>query len=407
MNTQTDAQKIMADEFSYCAHNYDSLEVVLAKGKGVWLWDVQGHKYMDMTSAYSAVAHGHSHPKIVQTLIEQAQTLSLTSRVFHTDKLAPFVKKLCEMSGMDMALLMNTGTEAVETAIKAARLWGYQVKGIPKDRAEIIVAKNNFHGRTITVIGFSSDAHYRDGFGPFTPGFVSVDFGDIEAIKKAITPNTCAILIEPIQGEAGIYIPPDGYLKGCTDIAAQNNILCIFDEIQSGLGRTGKLFAHFYDGAKPDAIIVGKALGGGLLPVSALVGKRALMELFTPGSHGSTFGGNPLACSIGLAALEVLESEGLVQNSEKLGTYFLEQLQKIKAMYPGFIKVLRGRGLWIAMEIDPSTIKARTVCEAFLKQGILAKEVHNTIIRFSPPLIITRQELDWALDKIHAAFKTL
>lgn len=407
MNNQTDAQKIMADEFSYCAHNYDSLEVVLTKGKGVWLWDVQGNKYMDMTSAYSAVAHGHSHPKLVQALIEQAQMLALTSRVFHTDRLAPFVKKLCEMCQLDMALLMNTGTEAVETAIKAARLWGYRVKNIPQDRAEIIVAKNNFHGRTITVIGFSSDEHYKAGFGPFTPGFVAVDFGDVQALKQAITPNTCAILIEPIQGEAGVNIPPSGYLKACADIAAQHNILCIFDEIQSGLGRTGKLFAYQYETVKPDAIIVGKALGGGLLPVSAFVGKRAIMELFTPGSHGSTFGGNPLACTVGLRALEVLESEGLVQNSEKLGAYFLEQLQKIQKMYSSFIKALRGKGLWIAMEIDPSKISARTMCEAFLKQGILVKEVHGTIIRFSPPLVITREELDWALDRIHAAFKIL
>lgn len=407
MNKQTDAQKIMADELMYAAHNYDSLEVVLTKGKGVWLWDVEGRKYMDMTSAYSAVAHGHCHPKLVQALTEQAQTLTLTSRVFYTDRFAPFVKKLCEMCQLDMALVMNTGTEAVETAIKAARLWGYRVKHIPQNQAEIIVAKNNFHGRTVTVVGFSSDEHYKADFGPFTPGFVAVDFGDIQALEKAITPNTCAILIEPIQGEAGIYIPPDGYLKDCCDLAAKHNVLCIFDEVQSGLGRTGKLFAHQYEMAKPDAMIVGKALGGGLVPLSALVGKRAVMELFTPGSHGSTFGGNPLACRIGLSALEVLESEGLVQNSAKLGVYFLEQLQKIQKIYSSFIKVVRGKGLWIAMEIDPTKIAARTLCEALLGQGILVKEIHGTIIRFSPPLVITREELDWALDRIHAAFKTL
>lgn len=397
MTKQTQTQAIIADEFKHCAHNYDSLDVVLTKGKGVWLWDVEGNKYLDMTSAYSAVAHGHSHPKIVKALTEQAQTLSLTSRVFHTDQLAPLVKKLCNMANLDMALLMNTGTEAVETAIKAARLWGYQVKGLPNNQAEIIVAKNNFHGRTITIVGFSSDEHYREGFGPFTPGFVPVDFGDIQAIEKAITPNTCAILIEPIQGEAGVNIPPVGYLKACVDLAKKHNILCIFDEIQSGLGRTGKLFAHLHEQALPDGIIVGKALGGGLIPISAFIAKREIMELFTPGMHGSTFGGNPLACHVALKALEVLEEEQLVEKSASLGAYLLEQLQ---AMQSPYIKALRGRGLWVAMEINLDKIEARTLCKQLLAQGVLAKEVHASIIRLSPPLIITREELDWALDKI-------
>lgn len=397
MNTKTRTQKIITEEFVHCAHNYDSLEVVLTRGKGVWLWDVEGRQYIDMTSAYCAVSHGHCHPKIVHALNEQAQRLSLTSRVFHSDQLAPFLDKLCKMCDLDMALVMNTGTEAVETAIKAARLWGYQVKGIPENQAQIIVAENNFHGRTITIIGFSSEPHYKAGFGPFTPGFVEVNFGECEAIEQAITPNTCALLIEPIQGEAGVYVPSHGYLKACVELAKKHNILCIFDEVQSGLGRTGKLFAHQHESIKPDLMVVGKALGGGILPISAVVGKREVMELFTPGMHGSTFGGNPLACHVGLKALEVLESENLVQNSAKLGAYLLDQL---KAMHSPYVKKIRGKGLWVAIEVHSDKISARTLCERLLSEGVLVKDIHQSMIRLSPPLIISREELDWALDKI-------
>jgi len=395
------------EEKQYCANNYDSLEVVLHKGKGVWLWDVQNNKYMDLTAAYSALVFGHAHPILVEALAQQAQTLALTSRVFHNDQLGLCAKKLCQMAKLDKVLLMNTGVEAVETAIKAARLWGYKIKKIPENKAEIIVAKNNFHGRTVTVVGFSSDPHYKEGFGPFTPGFIPVDFGDIQALEKAITPHTCAILLEPIQGEAGVHIPPKGYLKACSDLALKHKILCIFDEIQSGLGRSGKLFAHWYDNAQPDAIIVGKALGGGLLPVSGLIAKREVMDLFTPGSHGSTFGGNPLACHMALTTLNLIESQAIVENSASLGAYFLEQLQSIQKNYSQFISALRGRGLWIAMEVNSANIRARALCDAFLKQGLLVKETHDTIIRFSPPLIITREEIDWALDRIDATFKIL
>lgn len=387
----------IALENEVCAHNYHPLPVVLTRGEGVWLWDESGKKYLDMMSAYSAVSHGHSHPRIVKALTAQANKLCIPSRAFYSEGLAPFLEKLCHLSGMDMALPMNTGAEAVETALKAARRWGYQVKGIPAGQAEIVVAEGNFHGRTISIVSFSSEEAYKAGFGPFTPGFKTVPYGDIAALEKAITPNTCAFLVEPIQGEAGIIVPPAGWLKAAADLCRKHNVLLILDEIQSGLGRTGKMFAFEHEGITPDGLVLGKALGGGVMPVSAFLARKDVMDVFNPGSHGSTFGGNPLAAAVGYEALCVLEDEKLAERSAKLGAYFM---QKLKALNSPLITDIRGRGLWIGVEVDPAKASARKICERLMAKGVLSKETHETTIRFAPPLTISEQEIDWAVTQV-------
>ena len=384
----------------YGAHNYHPLDVVISKAEGVWVWDVEGKKYMDMLSAYSALNQGHCHPKIVGALKEQAEKLSLTSRAFHNDKLGFFLKKLTELCGMEMALPMNTGAEAVETALKMVRKWGYKIKGIPEYKGEIITCANNFHGRTITIISFSTEPQYKDGFGPFTPGFKTIPFGDIEAFRNAITENTIGILLEPIQGEGGIIVPPEGYLSEIRKITKEKGILMILDEIQTGLGRTGKMFAYEYEDAKPDVLILGKALGGGLYPVSAVVSSKEIMSVFKPGDHGSTFGGNPLASAVAIASLDVIVEENLPQRAFELGNYFTNELAKIKSKY---IKEIRGKGLLIGIEL---TEPARKFCELLKNEGILAKETHEMVIRFAPPLIITKEEIDWALPKIKKILET-
>jgi ornithine--oxo-acid transaminase len=384
-------------EAKFAAQNYAPLPVVLARGEGAHLWDIEGRKYIDMMSAYSAASHGHGHPRILAALNEQAKRLAVPSRAYYNDRLGPFLKEICRVTGLDAALPMNTGAEAVETAIKAARRWGYRVKSIPKDRAEIIVANGNFHGRTTTIIGFSSEADYRDGFGPFAPGFISVPYGDLGAIERAITPHTAAILMEPIQGEAGIIVPPAGFLAGLRRICDKRNVLLILDEVQSGLGRTGAWFAYNHENVLPDGTILGKALGGGVLPVSAFVGRRHLMDVFTPGSHGSTFGGNPLAASVGLEAINVLREEKLIERSRELGDHLLTRLRAINS--PA-LKDVRGRGLWVGAEIEPKIASARKVCELLLNKGVLSKETHHTVVRLAPPLIISRQDLDMAIDRL-------
>ena len=398
MVSQTQQQAIQQEE-NVCAHNYHPLPVVLARGRGSWLWDIDGNKYLDMMSAYSAVSHGHSHPRLLEALTKQAQQLAIPSRAFYNDKLGPFLEKICQISGLDMALPMNTGAEAVETAIKAARRWGYEVKNIPEGQAEIIVAENNFHGRTTTIIGFSTDDDARKSFGPFTPGFKNVPFGDALALEAAITPNTCAFLVEPIQGEAGIILPPEGWLKEVRRICTQNNVLLVLDEIQSGLGRTGKMFAHQHEAIKPDVLILGKALGGGMMPVSCIVAHKKVMALFNPGSHGSTFGGNPLAAAVGFEALEVLEAEGLVERSAELGAYLVE---KLKALNHPVLKSVRGRGLWVGVDIESNEFTAHGLCQKLLQRGVLAKETQKKTIRLAPPLVITREEIDWAINQLEA-----
>lgn len=387
---------LIKKEDKYTAHNYHPLPVVITRGKGVYLWDENGKRYVDMMSAYSAVSHGHAHPRIIAALTQQAEKLCIVSRAFHSDKMAPFLEKLCKISKMDMALPMNTGSEAVETAIKAARLWGYKVKGIENGKANIIVAKGNFHGRTTTIISFSSENAYKYGFSPFTPGFIEIPFGNADALEHAITKDTCAFLVEPIQGEAGIILPPAGWLAKVQEICKRHNVLLILDEIQSGLGRTGKMFAFRHEIDKPDGLIVGKALGGGAFPVSALLAKKEVMELFVPGSHGSTFGGNPLACAVALEALNVLEDEKLVENSRKLGKYLLEKISKIS--HPA-IKNVRGLGLWVGVEIDPEIASARHICEKLMAEGILTKETHETVVRLAPPLVITKSIIDDVVGK--------
>ena len=386
----------IALENRYSASNYHPLPVVLARGQGARLWDVAGRSYIDMMSAYSAVSHGHGHPRILAALEAQARRLAVPSRAFYNDRLGPFLEKLCAVSGLDMALPMNTGAEAVETAIKAARRWGYRVRGVAPDQAQIIVAEGNFHGRTTTIVGFSSEADYRDGFGPFTPGFRAVPFGDLAAMERAMTPETVAVLIEPIQGEAGIIVPPDGWLAGLRRLCSARGVLLILDEVQSGLGRTGAWFACDHEGVRPDGLIVGKALGGGVLPVSAFIGTRELMAVFTPGSHGSTFGGNALAAAVGLEALKIIEEEGLVERSRVLGAHMMERL---KAINSPVLKAVRGRGLWVGAELDPARATAREACERLLEKGVLSKETHESVVRLAPPLIIPREELDLALDR--------
>ena len=384
----------------YAAANYQPLPVVLARGEGVWLWDDTGRRYLDMMSAYSAVSFGHSNPTLLKVLVEQASTLAVTSRAFHTDKLGPFVARVAEVTGLDQVLPMNTGAEAVETAIKAARKWAYQVKGVSRDCAEIIVCAGNFAGRTTTIVGFSSENQYRDGFGPFSGGFVQVPFGDADALETAITPNTAAFLVEPVQGEAGIIVPPAGYLKRCADICKRHNVLLICDEVQTGMGRTGANFAFQHDEIKPDAITLGKALGGGFLPVSAFVATREVMQVFKPGDHGSTFGGTPLAAAMGLAAIDYLVDHDLAARSAELGAYLLARLREVKSP---LITDVRGRGLFVGVEVDASRVTARAVCEALLRHGVLSKDTHGTVIRFAPALTITRNELDIAVDALDAA----
>lgn len=386
------------------AHNYHPLDVVLTEGKGVWVWDVDSNKYLDFLSAYSAVNHGHCHPAIVKVLADQGKKLTLTSRAFRNDQWPMLTKELCETTEYEMVLAMNSGAEAVETAIKAARMWGYRKKGIPENRAEIITCSGNFHGRTITIISFSTEELYKKDFGPFTPGFIQIPFGDTEALEKAITPNTAAFLVEPIQAEAGILIPPSGYLKKAKEICEKNNVLFIADEIQTGLGRTGKMFACEHESVRPDVAVIGKSLGGGCYAISAVLSSRDVMGLFTPGSHGSTFGANPLACAVAREALRVLEEEKMLENAAELGSYFLE---KLKTITSGHIKEIRGKGLLIGIELKPEAGGARRFCEALEKEGLLCKETHEHVIRLAPPLIIKKKELDWAFKRIKKVLKEI
>ena len=381
----------------YAASNYQPLPVVLSRGEGVWLWDDAGKRYLDMMSAYSAVSFGHSNPVLLDVLVQQASRLAVTSRAFHTDKLGPFLARICEVTGLDQALPMNTGAEAVETAIKAARKWAYAVKGVERDCAEIIVCAGNFAGRTTTIVGFSSEAQYRDGFGPFAGGFTAEPFGDHAALEAAITPNTAAFLVEPVQGEAGIIVPPAGYLARCAEICKRHNVLLICDEVQTGMGRTGADFAFQHDGIRPDAITLGKALGGGFLPVSAFVATLDVMQVFKPGDHGSTFGGNPLGAAVGLAAIDYLIDNSLSARAAEMGAYLLKHLRGIDSP---LITAVRGKGLFVGVEVDPKRVTARAVCEALLRHGVLSKDTHGTVIRFAPALTIGRGELDMAVDAL-------
>ena len=392
-----DPQYYIKLEDKFGAHNYKPLDVVLHRGQGVWVWDVEGKKYMDCLSAYSAVNQGHCHPKIMSTMIEQSRKLTLTSRAFRNDQLGLLYQEICVLTNSHKVLPMNTGAEAVETVIKAVRKWGYKVKGVAKDRAEIIVCENNFHGRTITIVGFSTNESSRNGFGPFTPGFKIIPFGDISALEAAITPNTVAFMVEPIQGEAGVIIPPPGFLKEAKFICEKNNMVLILDEIQTGLGRTGKLLAEQYDGIEADLTLIGKALSGGFYPISAVLSNKEVMDVLRPGEHGSTFGGNPLACAVARTALKVLIEENMIENAAAMGEYFLSKLAQIKNSH---IKEVRGKGLMLAVEFIPGIGGARQYCEALMAQGLLCKETHENIIRFAPPLVITKQEIDWAMERI-------
>lgn len=391
-------------ERRYSAHNYHPLPVELTRGEGIYLWDVNGRRYVDMMSAYSAVSFGHARPELLAVLVEQAARLAVTSRAFHTDRLGPFLARLCEITGLDRALPMNTGAEAVETAIKAARKWAYKVKGVPENRAEIVVCAGNFAGRTTTIVGFSSEEQYRDGFGPFAPGFRHVPFGNAFALEQAITPNTAAFIVEPVQGEAGIIVPPAGYLVACAEICRRHNVLLICDEVQTGLGRTGRVFACDHECVRPDGITLGKALGGGLLAVSAFVARKGVMDVFNPGDHGSTFGGNPLAAAVGLASLNLLIDERLSENAARMGDHLMRGLQ---ALDSSLITDVRGKGLLIGVEFAPEKVSARAVCERLLEYGVLSKDTHGTVVRFAPPLTITRAQIDDALSKIAAAIESL
>lgn len=380
----------------YGANNYHPLPVVLVRGEGVFVWDAEGKRYYDLMSAYSAVSHGHCHPKLVKTLYEQAKTLGIVSRAFYTNKLGPFLERACEVTGQEKALPMNTGAEAVETSLKAARKWGYKVKKIPENKAEVIACEGNFHGRTITIVGMSSEPQYKEGFGPFPSGFKLIPYGDAAALVEAITPNTAAFIVEPIQGEGGIIVPPHGYLKECERICKDNNVLMICDEIQTGLGRTGKFLACEHEHVKPDAVLLGKALGGGFLPVSLFLSRKEVMDVFTPGDHGSTFGGNPLSSAIGLAAIDLLFEENLIVRSAELGDYFMQKLRAIKS---DKIVNVRGKGLLIGIEIAKPH-SAREICLNLLKKGVLSKETHHTVIRLAPPLVITKEQIDEVVGKI-------
>ncbi len=394
---------IIAQTAAVSAPNYSPLPIVAERAEGVWLWDVDGRKYLDCISAYSSLNQGHRHPRIVAALVAQAGKLTLTSRAVHNDQMGPFLAELCAIARMEMALPMNTGAEAVETAIKLARKWGYRVKGVPHDCAEIVVCRNNFHGRTTTIVGFSSEGQYRDDFGPYSAGFRLVDFGDLDALRAALTSNTVAFLAEPIQAEAGIIVPPAGYLAAARALCRERNVLFVLDEIQTGLGRTGKMFAYEHEGdAKPDVLVLGKALGGGVYPVSAVVASRALLTLFQPGDHGSTFGGNPLAAAVGRAALAVLVEESLPARAAELGDYLLAAIRGIAAPC---VTAIRGRGLLIGIEIASTAGTARRFCEALARRGVLAKDTHEQVIRLAPPLVVTRDELDWLVAQLGAALR--
>ncbi|MFK9089991.1 ornithine--oxo-acid transaminase [Bacillus salipaludis] len=395
MPTNINTNELIKQTEKFGANNYHPLPIVISRAEGVWVEDPEGSKYMDMLSAYSAVNQGHRHPKIIQALKDQADKVTLTSRAFHNDQLGPWYEKVCQLAKKEMVLPMNTGAEAVETAVKAARRWSYDVKGVAEDQAEIIACVGNFHGRTMTAVSLSSDAEYKRGFGPMLPGIKLIPYGDLEALKAAITPNTAAFLIEPIQGEAGIVIPPEGFIKAALDLCKENNVLFIADEIQAGLARTGKMFACEWEGIEPDMYILGKALGGGVFPISCVVANKDILGVFNPGSHGSTFGGNPMACAVSIAALDVLVNEKLAERSLELGEYFISKLKEIKNPK---IKEVRGRGLFIGVEL---TEPARGYCEQLKDYGLLCKETHDTVIRFAPPLVISKEELDWAIERIN------
>jgi ornithine--oxo-acid transaminase len=400
-SVKNSTQESIRLEDQYGAHNYHPLDVVISKAEGVWVWDVEGRKYLDFLAAYSAVNQGHGHPRIRQALIEQSERVTLTSRAFRSDQLGLLYREMHELSGYQRMLPMNTGAEAVETAIKAARKWGYKVKGVPEGQAEILVFSGNFHGRTTTIVGFSDEEQYRDGFGPFTPGFRLLPYGDLQAVRAAMNPNVVGVLVEPIQGESGIIVPPAGFLRGIDELCREHRALLIADEIQSGLGRTGKMFACEHEGVRPQIVIVRKALSGGFYPVSAILADDEVMGVFHPGDHGSTFGGNPLAAAVARAALGVLVDEGLVENSAQLGSYFLDRLKTIEHPH---IKELRGVGLWIGLELVPEAGGARGYCEALAELDLLCKETHEHTIRFAPPLTITREELDWAFERVQRVF---
>jgi ornithine--oxo-acid transaminase len=391
-------------ENKYGAMNYKPLDVVLTKGSGIWVWDVEGNKYLDFLASYSAVNQGHCHPRIAAVMKEQIDKLTLTSRAFRNDQLGLLYKELCELTNSHMVLPMNSGAEAVESCIKAVRKWGYQEKGVPEGQAEIIVCENNFHGRTITIVGFSTEAQYRDGYAPFTPGFKIIPFGDAKALEDAITPNTVAFLVEPIQGEAGIIIPPEGYLRDVRRICTEHNIAMITDEIQTGLGRTGKLLAEEHEGIEADLTLIGKALSGGFYPVSAVLSNKEVLGVFQPGDHGSTFGGNPLGCAVARMALKVLVEEGMIENAAEMGEYLMGRLQRIESPH---IKEVRGKGLLIGVELHEEAGGARRFCEALMAKGLLCKETHKTVIRFAPPLVIQREDIDWAIERIDEVLTTL
>jgi ornithine--oxo-acid transaminase len=397
MITTTDTDALLQEVDRYSAHNYHPLPVILDRGEGVWVWDVEGNRYLDMLSAYSALNQGHRHPAILRAALKQMERLTLTSRAFHNDQMGPFLRELCEATGFERALPMNTGAEAVETAIKMVRKWGYKAKGVPDDQAEIIVCHNNFHGRTSTIVGFSSEDQYRDGFGPFAPGFKLIPYGDHEALEEAVTPNTVGFLFEPLQGEGGVVVPPEGYLRRARELCTARGVALMADEIQTGLGRTGRMFCCDWEGVRPDVLIVGKALGGGVYPVSAAIADSEYMDVFQPGDHGSTFGGNPLGAAVGRASLRVILDEGLVERSDRLGTWFMDRLREIDSPH---VEEVRGKGLMIGVVIRESSGTARPYCEALQARGILAKETHGQVIRFAPPLVIDQETLEAALEDI-------
>jgi len=399
-----DTKDYVVLEDLYGAHNYHPLDVVISKAKGIWVWDLEGNKYLDFLSAYSSVNQGHCHPRIVRALVNQAKDVTITSRAFRNDQYPLLAKELCELTGYEMVLPMNSGAEAMETAIKAARKWAYQKKGVPKDEAEIIACSNNYHGRTITLISFSTESLYKKDFGPLTPGFVVVPYGDLEALEAAVSPNTAAFLVEPLQAESGINIPPEGYLKGAKEICEKNKALFVADEIQTGLGRTGKLLGCEHEGVKPDVLVIGKSLGGGCYAISAVLSSREILGLFQPGEHGSTFGANPLACAVAREALRVIVEEELVENAAEQGKYFLEKLNTIRSKH---IKEVRGKGLLIGIELKPEAGGARRFCERLKDEGLLCKETHENIIRFAPPLIIKQRDLSWAFKRVKQVFKEL
>ncbi len=400
VSSRTEEHIRLAETFG--AHNYHPLPVVIERGEGVWVWDVEGKRYLDCLSAYSAVNQGHCHPRLVKVVREQAARLTLTSRAFHNDQTGPYFQQLAELTGCEMVLPMNSGAEAVETALKTARKWGYTKKGVEQGKAGIIVFSGNFHGRTTTIVGFSTEAQSKEGFGPFAPGFVIVPYGDLEVTRKAVNENTVAILVEPIQGEAGVVLPPEGFLRGLREVCTENNVLLLADEIQTGLGRTGKMFACEHEGVTPDLYIIGKALGGGFYPVSAVASSQEILGVFNPGDHGSTFGGNPLACALAREALDILVEEKLAERSAELGAYFMEGLSKINSPH---VELIRGSGLFIGVVIKKSSGKARPFCERLMERGLLCKETHEQVIRFAPPLVIARDDIDWALEQISEVLK--